>query len=236
MDVQHFDLPVAVTVRVQSRSGKVEIVAEPRDDVLVEGDGFDAREADEGATLELRSGRGGSKTITVHCPVGTDLTVGTHSGNVRASGEVGAISATTMSGSIEIDRADEADLRTGSGNITVGGIRGRCRLNTMSGKIDAGDLAACACGTMSGAIRIDRVAGPFKARTVSGSIRATCDGGGPIIVKSVSGKVEITLPEGLGVDKRFKTISGRVRCPFPEGDDCRIEAMTVSGAIDLVPA
>ena len=138
MDSQRFDLPVAVTVRVQSRSGRVEIIAEPREDVLVEGDGFDTSEADEGATLELRSGRGGSKTITVHCPVGTDLTVGTHSGNVRASGEVGAISATTMSGSIEIDRADEADLRTGSGNITVGGIRGRCRLNTMSGRIDAG--------------------------------------------------------------------------------------------------
>lgn len=235
MDTQRFDLPVAATIRIQSRSGKVEIIAEPRDDVLVEGERFDAREAD-GATLELRSGRGGSKTITVHCPVGTDLTVGTHSGSISSAGEVGAISSTTMSGHIDIDRADEADLRTGSGNISIGSVRGRCRLNTMSGKIDGGDLAACACGTMSGAIRIDHVAGPFKARTVSGSIRATCGGEGPIIVKSVSGKVEITLPEGLGVDRRFKTISGRVRCPFPEGDDCRIEAMTVSGAIDLVPA
>jgi DUF4097 and DUF4098 domain-containing protein YvlB len=214
----------------------VEIIAEPRDDVLVEGDGFDAREADGGATLELRSGRGGSKTITVRCPVGTDLSVGTHSGSVAATGEVGAMSATTMSGNIDIDRADEADLRTGSGSIKVLGVRGRCRLNTMSGKIDAGQLAACACGTMSGSIHIDRVAGPFKARTVSGSVRATCGGEGPIIVKSVSGKVEITLPEGLGLDKRFKTISGRVRCPFPAGDDCRVEAHTVSGAIDLVPA
>jgi hypothetical protein len=236
MDSQRFDLPVAVTVRIQSRSGKVEVIAEPRDDVLVEGDGFDAREADDGATLELRSGRGGSKQITVRCPVGTDIAVGTHSANIRTSGELGALSVTTMSANIAVDRADEADLRTGSGDISVNSVRGRVRMNTMSGKIEAGTLGACACGTMSGSIRIERVIGPFKARTVSGSIEAKCDGEGPIAVKTVSGKVQIGLPDGTTVARRFKTISGRVRCPFPEGDDCRIEAMTVSGAIELVPS
>ena len=236
MDVEHFDLPVAVTLRIQSRSGKVDVIAEPREDVLVEGDGFDAREADGGATLELRSGRGGSKQITVRCPIGTDVAIGTHSGGIRTSGELGALSATTMSAHIEVERADEADLRAGSGNISVGDVRGRIRMNTMSGKIDAGTLGACACGTMSGSIRIERVIGPFKARTVSGSIEAKCDGEGPIAVKTVSGKVQIGLPDGTTVARRFKTISGRVRCPFPEGDDCRIEAMTVSGAIELVPS
>jgi hypothetical protein len=235
MDTQRFDLPVAVCLRIQSRSGKVEVVAEPREDVLVEGEGFDAREADGGAALDLRSGRGGSKPLYVRCPVGTDVSVGTHSGAIRTEGELGVLTATTMSAPIEVDRADQADLRTGSGDIKVGGIRGRCRMNSMSGKIEGGRLGACSCGTMSGSIRIERVIGPLKARTVSGSVEAACEGEGAIAVKSVSGKVRINLPEGTSISKRFKTISGRVRCPFPEGDECSIEAITVSGSIDVVP-
>jgi hypothetical protein len=233
---QRYDLPVAVALRIQSRSGRVDVVAEPRDDVLVEGEGFDAREIDGGATLEIRSGRGGSKSISVRCPVGTDVAIGTHSGAIHTEGELGILSATTMSATIDVDRADEADLRTGSGSIRVRGVRGRCRMNTMSGRIEAGMLGACSCGTMSGAIRLDRVVGRLNVRTVSGSIDANCEGEGAIHVKSVSGKVQIGLPEGTSVSRRFKTISGRVRCPFPEGDDCSVEAMTVSGAIDLVPS
>ena len=61
MDLQHFDLPVAVTLRLQSRSGKIEVVAEPREDVVVEGEKFDVSEADDGATMEVRAGYAGSK-------------------------------------------------------------------------------------------------------------------------------------------------------------------------------
>ncbi len=236
MDTQRYDLPVAVTLRIQSRSGKVDVVAEPREDVLVEGDGFDAREADGGVALEIRSGRGGSKPLTVRCPVGTDVVIGTHSGGIRTEGELGIVSATTMSAPIDIDRADEADLRTGSGNIKLTGSRGRCRMNTMSGKIEAGTVGACSCGTMSGNIRIGLVIGRLKARTVSGSIEAACRGEGSIGVRTVSGRVQIELPEGTAVHKRFKTLSGKVHCPFPEGDDLSVEAISVSGSIDLVPA
>jgi DUF4097 and DUF4098 domain-containing protein YvlB len=236
MNTQRYDLPIAVTLRIQSRSGKVEVIAEPRDDVLVAGEGFDAREADGGAALEIRSGRGGSKPVEVRCPVGTDVVIGTHSGQIRSSGELGIVSATTMSAGITVDRAEEADLRTGSGSIELAYARGRTRMNTMSGRITAGTVGACSAGTVSGSIRIDRVIGPLKARSVSGSIHAACEGEGAIAVKTVSGKVEIRLPEGTSVSKRFKTISGRVRCSLPEGDDCNVEAMTISGSIELVPA
>jgi DUF4097 and DUF4098 domain-containing protein YvlB len=236
MDSRHYDLPVAVTLSIQSRSGRVEVFAEPREDVLVEGEGFETREADGGATLEIRSGRGGSKHLTVRCPVGTDVMIGTHSGSITTQGELGTVSATTMSSNIEVDRADEADLRTGSGNIRLAGAAGRTRMNTMSGKIDVGTVGACACGTMSGSIRVHHVIGPLKARTVSGSIEAGCAGEGAIAVRTVSGRVRITLPEGTSIQRRFKTLSGRVRSSFPEGDDVNVEAMTVSGSIELVPA
>jgi hypothetical protein len=235
MDSRRFDLPVAVTLCVQSRSGNVEVIAEPRDDVQVEGERFDAREVDSGRTLEIRGGRGGSKTISVRCPVGTDIVIGTASGSVRAAGELGCVSVTTASGNVELEAADEADLRTTSSGIRVGRVRGRSRLNTVSGRIEAEHLAACSCGSMSGSIRLDRVDGPLKARTVSGRIEASSTGEGAITVKTVSGKIEIGLPEGTAISKRFKTLSGRLRCPFPEGDDLHVDAQTVSGTIELVP-
>lgn len=236
MDLQHFDLPVAVTLRLQSRSGKIEVVAEPREDVVVEGDRFNASESDGGATLEVRSGHGGSKALSVRCPVGTDVVIGTHSGAVNLSGEFGVVSVTTMTGGIEVERADEADLRSGAGNVHLGSCGGRCRMNSMSGSIMAGAVGAASAGTMSGSITIDRVVGRFKARSVSGTIVAMCDCEGQITVKTVSGKVQLKLPGGTALDTRFKTLSGKVRNPFPAGNDCHLEAMSISGSIELVQA
>jgi DUF4097 and DUF4098 domain-containing protein YvlB len=236
VDAQRYDLPVAATLRIHARSGKVEVTAEPRDDVLVEGDRFEAEETHEGRELDVKSGHAGSKNLIVRCPVGTDIVVGTQSGGVRLCGDFGEVCITTMSGNIEVDTSDEADLRTGSGSITLSGCRERCRLNTVSGKISAGEVAAIAAGTMSGSITIERAGGKFKARTVSGSIRALLDGEGNIVVKTVSGKVQLALPEGTALATRFKTISGKVRNPFPAGDDRYLEAMTISGSIELVPS
>jgi DUF4097 and DUF4098 domain-containing protein YvlB len=236
VDSQRYDLPVAAVLRLHARSGKIDVVAEPRDDVLVEGEHFDAEVTDGGASLEVRAGRAGSKPLLVRCPAGTDICVGTQSGSVRMSGDFGSVSVTTMSGNIDVGTTDEADLRTGSGSIALEGCRERCRLNTVSGKINAGAVAAVAAGTMSGSITIERVSGKLKARTVSGSISAHLDGEGNIAVKTVSGKVQLSLPEGTALATRFKTISGKVRNPFPAGDDLYLEAMTISGSIELVPA
>ena len=119
MGVRRFELPVAVTLRLQSRSGRVEVVAEPRDDVLAEGDAIESQVDDGGATLRIRNGHG-RKSFVVRCPVGTDVAIGTQSGPVRLVGDFGTVSVTTASGSIEVDSADEADLRTMSSSITVG--------------------------------------------------------------------------------------------------------------------
>jgi DUF4097 and DUF4098 domain-containing protein YvlB len=234
MGTQRFDLPVAVTLRLQSRSGRVDVVAEPRDDVLVEGDRIEALAEDGGATLKIRNGSG-AKAFVVRCPAGSDVTVGTQSGPVRLTGDFGIVSVTTMSGKIEVESADEADLRAVAGAVEIGRSRGRCRLNSGSGKVIAHDVAAASAGTMSGNIRIDRVNGAFKARTVSGSIDAICGGEGAIAIKTVSGKVHIQLPRGVEPRTHFKTLSGRVRCDCTEGDDLLLEAMTISGSIEVVP-
>jgi DUF4097 and DUF4098 domain-containing protein YvlB len=225
---------VAATLRLQSRSGRVEVIAEPRDDVVAEGDRIESLADDGGATLRIRNGHG-TKPFQVRCPAGADVAVGTHSGGVRLIGDFGVVSVTTGSGAIEVESADEADLRTMSASITLGSCRGRCRMNTASGKVQAGTVGAASAGTMSGSINIDKVSGSLKARSVSGSINAACHGDGAIAVKTVSGKVHIELPEGVEPRTRFKSLSGRVRCDCPEGSDVLIEAMSVSGSIEVVP-
>lgn len=235
MGTQRLDFPVAVTLRLQSRSGHVEVIAEPRDDLLAEGDKIEALTEDGGATLKIRNGAG-VRGFVVRCPAGADVSVGTQSGNVRMSGDFGIVSVTTMSGNIEVEGADEADLRTVSGSLELKNCRGRCRLNSGTGKVSAHNVGAASAGTMSGTIKIDCVAGAFKARSVSGSINAACRGEGAIAIKTVSGKVHIELPHGISPHARLKTLSGRVRCDCPDGDDLLVEAMTVSGTIEVVPA
>jgi DUF4097 and DUF4098 domain-containing protein YvlB len=225
---------VAVTLRLQSRSGRVDVIAEPREDVLAEGDKIESLVDDGGAILRIRNGHG-QKPFLVRCPAGTDVIVGTQSGPVRMTGDFGVVSVTTATGSIELDSADETDLRSMSASIRVGTCRGRCRMNTASGKVQAGNVGAASAGTMSGSIEIDQVNGSLKARSVSGSIKAACCGEGAIAVKTVSGKVYIELPEGIEPQTHFKSLSGRIRCDCREGSDVRVDAMSVSGSIDVVP-
>ena len=232
MDTQRYELPVAVTLRVQSRSGRVHLIAEPRDDVEAQGEKLQGTEEDGGRTLQVRAGRG-SGALTVRCPVGTDVVAGTHSGSVRLEGRFGDVSVTTMSGSIELDAADDADLRTMAGNIAAGDCGGKCRASTVSGKISGGRAGAVTASTMSGSIHFDHVEGEFKARSVSGSIEAACGGEGAIKLKTVSGKVHITLPDGVEPDTCCKSMSGRVICDLPPGRDCRIDAVSVSGTIEV---
>ncbi|HXK34415.1 MAG TPA: DUF4097 family beta strand repeat-containing protein [Dehalococcoidia bacterium] len=235
MEVRRFELPVAVTLRLQSRSGAVEVIAEPREDVEVEGHDVESLLDAGGSTLRIRAGRGHKKML-VRCPRGTDVVVGTMSGGVRLAGDFGRVSVTTMSGSIEVDEAEEVDARCGPGEIRIGRCAGHCRLSTASGSIEAREVGSCAVQTLSGGVRIGMVNGKLRARTVSGRIEATTRGGGPVQVQSVSGRVRIGLPAGVAVSPRFKTISGKVRSAFPKGDDIVVEGMTVSGSIELVPS
>lgn len=234
MNARRVDLPVAVTLRLQSRSGSIDVIAEPRDDVEVDGEGATAHVEEGGSAVTIRAGRGGSRPMTVRCPVGTDINMGTQSGTVTAEGEVGTLSVTTISGTIDVEAAEQADLRTMSGQITLGRCSLRCRMGSVSGRVSAGAIARGAAQSISGAITINDVAGDFKARSVNGTIDVRTRGVGRVAMKTVSGKIRITLPPGTAPETHFKT-RGRVESLLPAGHDCIIEAGSMSGSIELVP-
>ena len=233
-EVRRIDMPVGVTLRLQSRSGRVNVIAEAREDIEAETDSVETRIEDNGGALLVRSSRGGSKTLTVRCPIDTDVSVGTQSGSVRLEGKFGAVSVTTMSGDIEIDDSEDLDARSMSGKLIINRCRGRCRLNAVSGKIHGADVDTAYVSSVSGSISFDRVVGDIRAKTVSGSIDLSALGDGVIAVKTISGKVRIKLPQGTEPQTHFKT-RGSVRCEFPAGRDCRIEAQSLSGSIEVVP-
>jgi hypothetical protein len=235
MESRTYDLPVAVTLRLQSRAGKVHVIAEPRDDVSAETDELESFLDDRGRTLVIRSARGGSKPLLVRCPVDTDVQVGTQSAPVTLEGRFGSVRVTTMSGSIALGDAEEADVRTMSGGIEVGKVRGRVRLNAISGKVTAESVEDASASTVSGPINLAQVLGDVRARSVSGNIDMRASGDGQIAVKTVSGRVRIVLPEGTEPSTVFKT-RGHVRCDFARGSDCRIECASLSGSIEVVPA
>lgn len=235
MDTKIFDLPIAARLRVQSRSGRVHVIAEGRDDVHVETDRPEAFFDEAAQVLTVRSSRGGSKPITVRCPIDTDVEVGTQSAAVRLEGKLGAVAVSTMSGGIDVQESDESDLRSMSGTISLGTCHGRCRVNNVSGSVTGGAADDLHASTVSGSIKFERVLGEVRARTVSGSVEFEATGAAPIAVKTVSGKVRITLPEGTEPQTVFKT-HGRVRCDLTPGRDCRIDATSLSGSIEIIPA
>lgn len=235
METRTFDLPIAAMLRVQSRSGRVHVIAEARDDVSVETDRPDAVYAEDARLLTVRSGRSGTKQITVRCPIDTDVEVGTQSGGVRLEGKLGAARVSTITGNIEVQETDEIDLRSMSGTISLGLCHGRCRVTNVSGSVTGEATDGLQAQTVSGSIKIDRVLGEVRARTVSGSVEFQGSGAAPIVVKTVSGKVRISLPEGTEPQTVFKT-HGSVRCDLTPGGDCRIEAASMSGSIEILPA
>lgn len=187
----------------------------------------------QGPTLEIISRHGGSEDIEVRCPIGTPLSVGTLSGDIRLEGDLGHVRGATASGDITVDRAASLDARSISGDLEVNACPESCRLSTKSGHIEARDTGAAEADTVSGRIRLEHTAGPVKVRTVSGNVELGTDGSDAVSVRSVSGGINVRVSEKRRPAARLRSVSGKVRCDCPEGDDFALEVITVSGNVEV---
>jgi hypothetical protein len=215
-------------VRIASTSGAVTVVAEVRDDVVAEG-GAQIDAAADGS-IEVSLARG-STSITVRCPEGSDIVVGTRSGSLRLEGRLGSVMANTISGRIDADNVASADLRAVSGSIVVGVCAEMCRAKTKSGSIQIGSTGAAEVMMGSGRIKIASVVGALRVRAVSGSVQVVSQGRGPIEVETMSGSIAISLPPGCHPDVRARSVSSRPRVDLSPGTDCQVVVRTLSGDI-----
>ncbi|MDZ4278585.1 MAG: DUF4097 family beta strand repeat-containing protein [Dehalococcoidia bacterium] len=214
------------------------VTAEERADILIESGApaEDRIERDATGRIALTSARGGSARLDVRVPAGTDLVVGTLSGRAELRGPLGEVRVTTVSGSVEVERAETLDVRSVSGSIEVKDCSGRCRLATKSGRATCGSVGDALVSTLSGEVQVERVERSAKVQSASGRVELGAQGQGDIAVQTMSGAVRVAFPRGVRPRALLKSLTGRPRCECEEGDDCEVKVRSLSGKIEVVPS
>ncbi|MEX0786225.1 MAG: DUF4097 family beta strand repeat-containing protein [Dehalococcoidia bacterium] len=238
-DSRILSIPGHAELHVRTRSGRVSIVAEERSDVSVESDAplrDDKVEVDPRGRASITSSRGGSGWLEIRCPAGTDVGVGTVSGNVELAGPLGAVKVITVSGHIEVERAETLDARSVAGSIEVSSCVGRCQLQTKSGRAICGTAAEAQASTLSGMIRLAQIAGNVSAQSVSGKIDIGMRSAGDVKVQTMSGAVTVAVPHGMKPAAHLRSMTTRPRVDVEEGNDFQIRVQSLSGKIEVVPS
>ncbi len=211
-------------VRISSTSHRVEVVAENRADVVVEGD---ARVERDGSMTTVDSVR---SRLVVRVPEGTDLQIGTTSARVEVEGPVGPAAVVTESGRVTVAEAASADVRTNSARVEVGRVDGECCVRTSSGKVEVARCGAADVTTDSGRIVVRRAGVPVRSHCVCGRVEIALEEPADVDAETVSGRIEVQVP--AGVDVRWANDQGAV-ASWPDGRRCRVDARSTSGAIDV---
>lgn len=213
-------------VHVESKSGSILVLAVLDDGV--EADGGSIETLPDGEILV----RAGSRQLEVRCARGADVVVGSKSGSVDVRGEPAAVRVTCGSGSIDVEHAASLDARTASGSVTVGECEGDCRVVVASGSVRIGSATNVSVAGVSGSVHADDVRGA-DVKTVSGTISIGVREPGRVVVRSVSGTVDVVLPAGCAPEARLRSVSGSVRSECERGADGEVDVKTVSGTIRL---
>ena len=215
---------MAGRVRVTVNSGDVVVIGEPRDAIDVEGGRTEAAADEVGV-------KGGSDDCTVRVPSGSDVVVGSNSGDVTLEGLLGAVSVTTVSASVDAEDVGSIDARTISGRLRVEECRGAARLKTKSARIRVGRVAGdIRVANLSGRVEIEEAQGSASLKSVSGSIEVHVTGREPVRAESVSGSITITVPGGTRPSVRQKSVSGKRRADVETGTDLEITTKSISGS------
>lgn len=238
-DSRTLTIPGHAELHVRTRSGRVSVVAEERADVHVESDAplrDEKIDVDPTGRISITSSRGGSGWLELRCPAGTDVAVGTVSGNVELAGPLGAVKVITVSGHIEVERAETLDARSVAGSIDVRTCSGRCKLQTKSGRATCGTATEAQASTLSGMIRLAEIAGNVRAQSVSGKIEVGMRTAGDVGVQTMSGAVTVAVAPGVRPAAHLRSMTGRPRVDVEEGEDCKISIQSLSGKIEVVSA
>ena len=232
-------IPGHLELNVGTRPGRVTVTGEDRQDLHIESDAPIREEkirVDATGRVSLKSSRGGSGWLKLRVPAGADLKIGTVSGSVELQGPIGRARITTMSGTIDVERAEALDARSISGTITVGDCAGRCRLQSKSGSVSCNTAGQAQVSTISGRIQLDEVSGKIVAQSASGQIEVGLQTASDVAVRTMSGAVRVQVPKGVRPHPHLRSLTSKPRFDCERGDDCTIKARSLSGKIEVLPA
>ena len=230
------------TIRVSIRSGRVKVEGGKPGLVRFKVDTTDPTfEIRQAADAIVATGdRGGRVFVTVSVPPGTDMEIGTASGDVDVDPRLSRLDVTTISGEVEFETVERLQARTTSGGIRGKRVNGEATCVTTSGDIkvsevvDGGDFS-----TRSGSIVIVNCAGTVSCATLSGNIRIEELSGPTAKIKSMSGGVRLGLPPRTRLELDANTLSGRVTLPTanpspePPEREVNVKVRLVSGNLKI---
>lgn len=206
--------------------------------------------------LGVFSGWGLSGTLTLRVPENRleDLEVTCFSGGIKVTGlEAETITLDSSSGEVTLEnvKADGA-LRVDSfaGNISMRKVEAETiGVESSSGRIEARDVVADAfsANSFSGNMTLMEMdLEDLRIDTSSGKIEVALEQEADVSMETFSGRVDLTLPRGMGFTYQIETFSGGVEIGFDHtggkeggvvGDgDHSIRIETSSGGVKIHPA
>ncbi|MGD9996930.1 MAG: DUF4097 family beta strand repeat-containing protein [Ilumatobacteraceae bacterium] len=212
-------------IRITVRSARVDVRAVTGADLAVEG-GHVTRHRD--GAVDVTSSR---SAIEVVCPAGSSVTVSTASGSVTTRGRLGVVRVVTASGRVEVEHAEEIEIRTVAGRVEVGECAGSCRVTSKSSRIEVGTANVVELSSTSGRVSV-RQADLASARTVSSRIEIGATSAARVSAHTISGRVEVRVLGRLPARMHLHSRTGAVERKVPEGEGgAHIEASSTSGSI-----
>ena len=214
------------TLRIAGRSTHVEVDGRPGAELTVVGGRTEVR--DDGA-IEITPT---ASRVRVTCPEHLDVVVSTASGNVHLRGHLASVKVMTSSGKVTVERAVDVDVRTRSGSVGIESCVHTCRVVTTSGSVSVGDAHDVGVSTSSAKVRIGRT-DVADVQTTSGSMVVGAGAWARVAARSMSGRIEIDLPQGSSATMMLSSRSGRIERGVPEGEGATVDASTMSGSIRI---
>ncbi len=181
----------------------------------------------------LFRGRTPDFALRIRMPADSGLRVSAASADVTGTGHVGEVEVATASGEVDLagvaggrvsvasgdvriaDVAGAIEVRSASGDVSLVHVGGDARVHSVSGdvRIDSADAGA-SVESASGDVRIGRAAGRVTVRTASGDVTVGSLLGAAARLTTVSGDVEVGVPDGTAVWLDVSTRSGEVSSDF----------------------
>jgi hypothetical protein len=197
-------------IRIEVQMGRVEVVAEPRDDVDVQiAPANSHRAGDRSAAESVRVTRTGAEVsvvgpfrlnlfgpgdsidVVVRVPEASDASVSLKYGSMHLSGTLGTVRLALDYGDASVARVGRADLGLGHGELRVEHIAGDADVTLKSGRARIGHVTgALRLKGSDAGIDIGRIEGPADIATSTGVVQLG-DPGSSLTVRSAYGPVRI---------------------------------------------
>ncbi len=197
-------------VRIEVQMGRVEVVAEPRDDVSVEvAPANPARSGDRNAAESVRVthsgtdisvvgpfrlnlfGPGDSVDVVVRVPTASDASISLKYGSMHLSGTLGTVRLALDYGDASVARVGRADLGLGHGELRVERIGGDADVTLKSGRARIGEVTgALRLKGSDAGIDVGSIGGAADIATSTGVVHLG-DAGPALTVRSAYGPVRV---------------------------------------------